>query len=95
MINGGTVAYSTDQEYLFYRDEGRRYAPDVVVVFVYHNDIPFLVLDDYLGVPKPRLDFRPSPRRSPTEPVPRYEPPPARRRRPHARARPTPTSSSS
>ena len=31
VINGGTAAYSTDQEYLFYRDEGRRYAPDVVV----------------------------------------------------------------
>ena len=44
VINGGTVGYSTDQEYLFYRDEGRKYAPDAVLVFVYHNDIPYLTL---------------------------------------------------
>jgi hypothetical protein len=78
VINGGTAAYSTDQEYLFYRDEGRRYAPDVVVVFAYHNDIPFLVLDDYLGVPKPRLDFSSQPPSLAREPVPPYQPPPAR-----------------
>ena len=52
VINGGTAAYSTDQEYLFYREEGRRYASDVVVLFVYHNDLPYLVLDDYLGLPR-------------------------------------------
>jgi acetyltransferase AlgX (SGNH hydrolase-like protein) len=77
VINGGTAAYSTDQEYLFFREEGRRYAPDVVVLFVYHNDIPFLVLDDYLGVPKPRLDFSTRPPSLVTEPVPRYAPPSA------------------
>ena len=32
VINGGTVGYSTDQEYLFFRDEGRKYAPDVVIL---------------------------------------------------------------
>ncbi len=77
VINGGTVGYSTDQEYLFYRDEGRKYAPDVVVLFVYHNDIPYLVLEDYLGYPKPRLDFSTAPPRVANEPVPRYEPSPA------------------
>jgi lysophospholipase L1-like esterase len=76
VINGGTAAYSTDQEYLFYRDEGRRYAPDVVVLFVYHNDIPYLVLDDYLGVPKPRLDFSTDPPSLVTQSVPTYTPPP-------------------
>jgi hypothetical protein len=76
VVNGGTAAYSTDQEYLFFKEEGRRYAPDVVVLFVYHNDIPFLVLDDYLGVPKPRLDFSDEPPVLVTQPVPRYEPPP-------------------
>lgn len=77
VLNGGTAAYSTDQEYLFYRDEGRRYAPDVVVVFVYHNDIPYLVLDDYLGVPKPRMDFSTQPPSLVTQPVPTYQPAPA------------------
>jgi lysophospholipase L1-like esterase len=74
VLNAGTVGYSTDQEYLFYRDEGHRYAPDVVVVFLYHNDIPYLVLEDYLGYPKPRLDFSTQPPKVANEPVPRYEP---------------------
>jgi len=74
VINGGTVGYSTDQEYLFYRDEGRKYAPDAVVLFVYHNDIPYLALEEYLGYPKPRLDFSTDPPRVANEPVPRYDP---------------------
>jgi hypothetical protein len=77
VINGGTVGYSTDQEYLFYRDEGRKYSPDVVVVFVYQNDIPYLALDEYLGYPKPRLDFTTDPPAVANAPVPPYEPPPA------------------
>ena len=77
MINGGTVGYSTDQEYLFYRDEGRKYAPDVVLVFVYQNDIPYLAQDEYIGYPKPRLDFSTDPPAVANEPVPPYEAPPA------------------
>ena len=77
VINGGTVGYSTDQEYLFYRDEGRKYAPDVVVLFVYHNDIPCLVLESYLAYPKPRLDFTTDPPAVSNQPVPPYVPAPA------------------
>ena len=76
VINGGTVGYSTDQEYLFYRDEGRKYAPDVVLVFVYQNDIPYLAEDEYIGYPKPRLDFSTDPPTVANLPVPRYEAPP-------------------
>ena len=39
VINGGTAGYSTDQEYLFYRDEGVSYAPRVVVLLFYYNDV--------------------------------------------------------
>jgi hypothetical protein len=39
VINGGTHGYGTDQEYLFYGEEGRRYQPDVVVLFFYSNDL--------------------------------------------------------
>ena len=39
VINGGTAAYSTDQEYLFYREQGRRYGADVVVLMFYYNDL--------------------------------------------------------
>jgi hypothetical protein len=76
VLNGGTVGYSTDQEYLFYRDEGRKYAPDVVLLFVYHNDIPYLPVEDYTGYPKPRLDFSTEPPVVVNQPVPPYEPKP-------------------
>jgi hypothetical protein len=39
VLNGGTAAYSTDQEYLFYREEGRRYGAKVVVLMFYYNDL--------------------------------------------------------
>jgi len=39
VVNGGTIAYSTDQEYLFFREEGHRYAPDLVTLLFYHNDL--------------------------------------------------------
>lgn len=39
VINGGVVGYSTDQEYLFFTREAFRFEPDVVLLFVYYNDI--------------------------------------------------------
>jgi len=39
VINGGTIAYSTDQEYLFYETEGHRYGAEAVVVLFYYNDL--------------------------------------------------------
>jgi hypothetical protein len=75
VINGGTTGYSTDQEYLFFRDEGRKYRADVVVLYVYHNDIPYLVLDDNLGFPKPLLSFDSDPPVVTNLPVPAYVPP--------------------
>lgn len=77
VVNGGTVGYSTDQEYLFYREEGRKYAPDVTVLFVYHNDIPYLTLERYQAYPKPRLDFDADPPAIANAPVPPYVPAPA------------------
>jgi hypothetical protein len=54
VINGGTTGYSTDQEYLFYLDQGRRYDPDIVVLFLYYNDLS----DDTVGgLDKPRFDL--------------------------------------
>lgn len=52
VINGGTFGYSTDQEYVAYDRDLRRYGADVVVLFVYHNDIPPLLW----GGIKPQLD---------------------------------------
>jgi hypothetical protein len=39
VLNGATAGYSTDQEYLFFTEEGRRYDPDLVLVFLYYNDL--------------------------------------------------------
>ena len=39
VINGGTIAYSTDQEYLFYKTEGHRYGAEAVMVLFYYNDL--------------------------------------------------------
>jgi len=75
VINGGTIGYSSDQEYLFYREEGRKYAPEVVVTFVYHNDIPYLVHGRYSVYPKPLLSFDTDPPRVVNYPLPRYTPP--------------------
>ncbi len=69
VLNGGTSGYSTDQEYLFYRSEGARYAPRVVVLFFYYNDVLYNSFDSSSGAPKPRLaagkDGRLEPRRFP------------------------------
>ena len=54
-VNGGTAGYSTDQEYLFYEDEGARYSPAVVLLFFYYNDIALNTTDSYYGRLKPRL----------------------------------------
>jgi lysophospholipase L1-like esterase len=55
VVNGGTSGYSTDQEYLFYRTEGVRYSPRVVVLFFYYNDVLYNGRPRFAGQPKPLL----------------------------------------
>jgi len=57
VINGGTQAYSTDQELLFYRSEGVKYAPDVVLVFFYYNDVLYNDRQEYFQTPKPIFEM--------------------------------------
>ena len=75
VINGGVAVYSTDQEYLAYRQEGVRYHPQVVVLFFYYNDVLATISSLEYGRPKPVLDFRPMHPLVANEPVP--PPPPA------------------
>jgi hypothetical protein len=75
-LNGGTIGYSTDQEYLFYREEGRKYSPKLVLLFFYYNDIAFNITDSYYGRPKPLLGFRSRRPEVRNAPVPRVEPRP-------------------
>ena len=39
VVNGGTHGWSTDQEYLFWREQGVRYRPDHVFLLFYYNDL--------------------------------------------------------
>lgn len=55
VVNGGTGGYSTDQEYLFYREHGVAYDPRVVLLFFYYNDVVFNARRNYFGAPKPLL----------------------------------------
>jgi hypothetical protein len=58
VVNGGTVGYSTDQEFLFYRDDGARYGAAVVVLLLYHNDILYNARGAVPGgVAKPLFTF--------------------------------------
>jgi hypothetical protein len=56
VVNGGTHGWSTDQEYLFWREEGARYQPDIVVLFFYYNDLAGNVMAD--GKPRFEPDGR-------------------------------------
>lgn len=40
VINSGVSGWGTDQEFLFYKDEGRKYSPDIVVVAFYLGNDP-------------------------------------------------------
>lgn len=57
VVNGATAAYSTDQEYLFYRSDGARYRPSVVVLFFYWNDVIYSDRQEYFGTPKPVFEM--------------------------------------
>jgi len=54
VINLGVPAFSTDQEYLYLREEGLRYRPDVVVLCLFSNDFDpcFTSYCDSNGKPK-------------------------------------------
>lgn len=54
VINAGTGGYSTDQEYLFYKLEGYKYNPDVVIMMTYAaNDIWYNIESRYGNYHKP------------------------------------------
>jgi len=76
VVNGGTVGYSTDQEYLFYRDEGVSYAPRIVVLLFYYNDILYNARAAVPGgVAKPLFTFTGGTARVKNYPLPPPPPP--------------------
>jgi lysophospholipase L1-like esterase len=53
VVNAGVHGYSTDQEALWFVREAEPLGPDVVIVFVYYNDILHNIRVRYWGSPKP------------------------------------------
>jgi lysophospholipase L1-like esterase len=60
VINAGTRGYGSDQEYLFLREEGLKYSPDLVLVAFFVNDVLSNRLDHQEGreYAKPRFVLR-------------------------------------
>jgi hypothetical protein len=87
VLNGGTAAWSTDQELLFFDLEGRKYAPDVVTLFFFYNDLAANTSDFANGRPKPYFELEsgelvlrgtPLPAPPEAERISRHEPMPFR-----------------
>jgi lysophospholipase L1-like esterase len=53
VLNCGVSGWGTDQEYLFFREEGIRYSPDVVVLTFFFNDLSEVVASMMYGTAKP------------------------------------------
>jgi len=84
VINAGVHGYSIDQEYLWYRQEGRALDADIVVMAVYYNDIVQTVRTRYWGSPTPLLEVRDgelAPVNTPLEPPPPTVPEAPKKRR--------------
>lgn len=56
VINGGTEGWSTDQEVLWYLEEGAALEANTVVLFAYENDIYYCGERRYTRYPKPRFN---------------------------------------
>jgi hypothetical protein len=54
-LNGGTEGYATDQEVVFFEEDGKRFAPDYVVFAPYLNDVFWTTQDKYTIRGKPRF----------------------------------------
>ena len=78
VINAGTAAYSTDQELLFFRSEGIRYQPQIVLLFFFYNDVMHNDRQVYYGRPKPIFQMTDDGLELHRYPLPRSSPPPPR-----------------
>lgn len=58
MINAGVSGYGTDQELLYYRERGRLFAPDVVLLLIHENDFRNNASSRQQGRNKPRFFLR-------------------------------------
>jgi SGNH hydrolase-like domain, acetyltransferase AlgX len=73
VLNAGTTGYSTDQELVFFQNEGWRYDANLVALFFYYNDVEPILRDEYYGRSKPQFLIQDGPLHLKTEILP--EPP--------------------
>lgn len=85
VINGGTGGYSTDQELLFFQNEGRKYEPDLVLLVVCCNDMWFTTRGSFIGARgrcfKPLFRLNGNQLILTNVPLPKFTPPRAKTRR--------------
>ena len=84
VINLGVSGYSTDQQLLTYRTEGKLYQPDLTILLVYDNDIWFNARDHYTSMGrgnKPLFELTDDQLQMVNFPVPVNEPAPQPARR--------------
>jgi hypothetical protein len=55
VVNAGTEGWSTDQEAVWLLERGRDYAPDLVLLVPYENDVYWCGQTSYTRFPKPRF----------------------------------------
>lgn len=58
IVNTGVSGWGTDQQLLFYRERGRRWQPDVVLLLFHPNDVHDNAAASRYGYPKPRFVLR-------------------------------------
>lgn len=58
VLNGGTEGFSTDQELLWFEEQGQQLKPDIVVFAPYLNDVYWNSQDHYVHRAKPRYDVQ-------------------------------------
>jgi len=56
VVNAGTEGWSTDQEVAWFLENAEAYAPDLVLLFPYENDLYWNGQESYYGNPKPRFE---------------------------------------
>ncbi len=90
VINAGVAAYSTDQELLYFANEGRKYKPDLTVLVFCFNDVWLNAQPTDQGKAKPMFALGPKGLRLASVPGPRAMPQAAPAARPVA-PRPSPS----
>ena len=74
VLNGGTIGYGTDQEFLWLKNEGLRYRPDIVIFgFSAANDLVEIATSVAYFTPKPIFVFEGNDLVLKNVPVPRTE----------------------